>query len=184
MAKKQNKKEKEPFLNIDGAEYSVDELNDNQKLMVQHLSDLNRKIDSANFNLQQLQFGRQAFVDALKASIDEAPDSEDKEQQLRKFQVIDSKVFSLYAEYGAVGIIVILFAMMIINLIKSQKMQNEDLDSIRQSIVKAETKVANVESKYSATIPDRPVAKSDILRILDFDNMIVCVLDGKTEQLF
>ena len=60
--------------------------------------------------------------------------------------MIDSKVFSLYAEYGAVGIIVILFAMMIINLIKSQKMQNEDLDSIRQSIVKAETKVANVES--------------------------------------
>ena len=60
--------------------------------------------------------------------------------------MIDSKVFSLYAEYGAVGIIVVLFAMMIINLIKSQKMQNEDLDSIRQSIVKAETKMANVES--------------------------------------
>ena len=60
--------------------------------------------------------------------------------------MIDSKVFSLYAEYGAVGIIVILFAMMIMNLIKSQKMQNEDLDSIRQSIVKAETKMANVES--------------------------------------
>ena len=60
--------------------------------------------------------------------------------------MIDSKVFSLYAEYGAVGIIVILFAMMIINLIKSQKMQNQDLDSIRQSIVKAETKMANVES--------------------------------------
>ena len=37
MAKKQNKKEKEPFLNIDGDEYSADELNDNQKLMVQHL---------------------------------------------------------------------------------------------------------------------------------------------------
>jgi len=60
--------------------------------------------------------------------------------------MIDSKVFSLYAEYGAVGIIVVLFAMMIINLIKSQKVQNEDLDSIRQSIIKAETKVANVES--------------------------------------
>ena len=59
--------------------------------------------------------------------------------------MIDTKVFSLYAEYGAVGIIVILFAMMIINLIKSQKVQNEDLDSIRQSIVKAETKMSNVE---------------------------------------
>ena len=60
--------------------------------------------------------------------------------------MIESKVFSLYAEYGAIGIIVVLFAMMIINLIKSQKMQNEDLDKIRQSIAKAETKMANVES--------------------------------------
>jgi len=59
--------------------------------------------------------------------------------------MIDTKVFSLYAEYGAIGIIVILFAIMIINLINSQKVQNEDLDSIRQSIVKAETKMSNVE---------------------------------------
>jgi len=54
-------------------------------------------------------------------------------------------VIGLYAEYGAVGIIVVLFAMMIINLIKSQKIQNEDLDGIRQSIAKGETKMANVE---------------------------------------
>ena len=52
----------------------------------------------------------------------------------------------MYAEYGAIGIIVVLFVMMIMNLIKSQKVQNEDLDSIRQSIVKAETKMVNVES--------------------------------------
>ena len=55
-------------------------------------------------------------------------------------------MFSLYAEYGAVGIIVFLFIMMIVNLMKSQKLQNEDLDSIRQSIVKVETKMTNVES--------------------------------------
>ena len=55
-------------------------------------------------------------------------------------------MIGVYAEYGAIGIIVALFAMMIINLIKSQKVQNEDLDSIRQSIAKAETKMANVES--------------------------------------
>ena len=60
--------------------------------------------------------------------------------------MIDSKVFSLYAEYGAIGIIVFLFVMMLMNLIKSQKLQNEDLDLIRQSIIKAETKSANVES--------------------------------------
>ena len=74
MAKKQNKKEKEPLLSIDGNEYSVNELDDNQKLMVQHLSDLNRKIDSATFNIQQLQFGRQAFVDALRVSLNKSED--------------------------------------------------------------------------------------------------------------
>ena len=50
-----------------------------------------------------------------------------------------------YAEYGAVGVIVILFVMMITNLIKSQKAQNEDLDQIRQAIAKSETKMGNVE---------------------------------------
>tara|TARA_R100001463_G_scaffold81001_6_gene135480 strand:+ start:4788 stop:5093 length:306 start_codon:yes stop_codon:yes gene_type:complete len=50
-----------------------------------------------------------------------------------------------YAEYGAVGVIVILFVMMITNLIKSQKSQNEDLDQIRQAIAKSETKMNNVE---------------------------------------
>ena len=79
MAKQQNKKEKKPFLDIDGEKYFVDELNDDQKLMVQHLSDLNRKIDGATFNLQQLQFGRQAFIDALKASLNEKSSDETAE---------------------------------------------------------------------------------------------------------
>mgnify|MGYP003108653386 CR=1 FL=1 len=51
-----------------------------------------------------------------------------------------------YAEYGAIGVIVSLFVIMIMNLIKSQKSQNEDLDLIRQAIAKSETKMSNVES--------------------------------------
>ena len=51
-----------------------------------------------------------------------------------------------YAEYGAVGVIVSLFVMLIMNLIKSQKAQSEDLDQIRQAIAKSETKMGNVES--------------------------------------
>ena len=50
-----------------------------------------------------------------------------------------------YAEYGAIGVIVFLFIMMIINLMKSQKMRNEDLDAIRQANAKLETKMGNVE---------------------------------------
>ena len=79
MAKQKKKNEKQPLLDIDGEKYSADELNDDQKLMVKHLSDLNRKIDGATFNLQQLQFGRQAFIDALKASLNEKSSDETAE---------------------------------------------------------------------------------------------------------
>ena len=50
-----------------------------------------------------------------------------------------------YAEYGAIGVIVSLFIMMIVNLMKSQKTQNEDLDDIRVHIGKIESTIENVE---------------------------------------
>ena len=50
-----------------------------------------------------------------------------------------------YAEYGAVGVFVSLFVMMIVNLMKSQRAQNEDLDNIRQAIAKMESTIENVE---------------------------------------
>ena len=59
--------------------------------------------------------------------------------------MLDSKIIGMYAEYGAIGIIVAMFVLMIINLIKSQKSQNEDLDDIRQHIAIMETTVKNVE---------------------------------------
>ena len=55
-------------------------------------------------------------------------------------------MMKIYAEYGAVGIIVFLFIMMIVNLMKSQKLQNDDLDQIRQAIAKMESTIKNVES--------------------------------------
>ena len=74
MAKKQKQTKDKAVVSIDGSEYSVDDMDDNEKLMVQHLADLNRKIDGATFNLQQLQFGRQAFVDALRVSLNKSED--------------------------------------------------------------------------------------------------------------
>ena len=50
-----------------------------------------------------------------------------------------------YAEYGAIGVIVALFGFMIINLIQSQKAQNEDLDSIRQDISSMSKVLTNTE---------------------------------------
>ena len=40
-----------------------------------------------------------------------------------------------YAEYGAIGVIVSLFIMMIVNLMRSQKAQNDDLDENVEGIV-------------------------------------------------
>ena len=57
-----------------------------------------------------------------------------------------AEIMNTYMEVGAIGIIVGLFVLMIMNLMKSQKMQNEDLDEIRQANAKLETKMSNVES--------------------------------------
>ena len=51
----------------------------------------------------------------------------------------------VYAEYGAIGVIVFLFIMMIVNLMKSQKALNEDLDDIRVHMGKIERKSNNIE---------------------------------------
>jgi hypothetical protein len=59
------KKEKTPIV-IDEQEYFYEELTDEQKAYVNHIADLDRKISSSQFNLEQLQFGKQAFVKALK----------------------------------------------------------------------------------------------------------------------
>ena len=73
MAKKEKEK---PVLKIEDKEYDIESMNEEQKAMINHIQDLDRKLQSAEFNLIQLRFGRQAFVDALKASIDEGDSKE------------------------------------------------------------------------------------------------------------
>ena len=73
MAKTEKEK---PILKIDEKEYDIESMNDEQKSMINHITDLDRKLQSSEFNLIQLRFGRQAFVDALKASIGEGGSKE------------------------------------------------------------------------------------------------------------
>ena len=60
MAEKKTK-----TITINNKDYTEDELTDQQKVMVNHIGDLDRKIGSTQFNLDQLQVGKQAFVDML-----------------------------------------------------------------------------------------------------------------------
>ena len=54
---------------IDDKEYSVDDLTQEQISMVNHVSDLDRKLSSAQFNLDQLNVGRGAFMNMLTESL-------------------------------------------------------------------------------------------------------------------
>ena len=78
MAKKE-KKPQEQIITLFDKDYKESELSDEQKLMINHVADLDRKIQSSEFNLQHLRFGKQAFVDALQASVE----SEESDQETK-----------------------------------------------------------------------------------------------------
>lgn len=58
---------------IDDVEYTEDQLTDHQKALINHVADLDRKIGSTRFNLDQLEVGRSAFMGMLKESLSQAP---------------------------------------------------------------------------------------------------------------
>ncbi len=66
MAKKQKEK---PMVTIDEKEFLIEDLTDEQKAMLNHVNDLDRKIGQAQFNLEQLVFGKNAFVNSLSQSL-------------------------------------------------------------------------------------------------------------------
>jgi len=75
MAEKQTK-----TVSINGTEYTEDQLTGQQKVMINHIADLDRKIGSTQFNLDQLQVGKQAFMDMLTASLEEEPAEDTPEE--------------------------------------------------------------------------------------------------------
>ena len=62
-----------PQLTIDGVEYDVESLTDQQRVLLDHVVDLERKVGSAKFNLDQLSVGRDSFFGMLKQSLAQQP---------------------------------------------------------------------------------------------------------------
>ena len=72
--------EKQPnVITINDIDYTEDQLSDQQKVIINHVADLDRKIRSAQFNLDQLTVGREAFVNMLTASLASADSVEQVE---------------------------------------------------------------------------------------------------------
>ena len=55
---------------IDDVEYQLEDMSKEQQMLVNHVMDLERKIASSQFNLDQLNVGKQAFISMLKQSLE------------------------------------------------------------------------------------------------------------------
>ena len=62
------KNEKTP-ITIEGVDYAYEDLTAEQQVLFNHCIDLDRKISSAQFNLDQLNVGKNAFFGLLKNSL-------------------------------------------------------------------------------------------------------------------
>ena len=57
-------------ISINNKEYLFEDLTPEQQAMVNHVADLDRKISSTQFNLDQLSVGRQAFMNMLTQQLE------------------------------------------------------------------------------------------------------------------
>ena len=72
------KKEKEqPMLNFDGNEYVIEEMSDESKQILNHINDMQNKLNTNAFVKQQLEVGKEAFISMLRESLKE-PEAEEE----------------------------------------------------------------------------------------------------------
>ena len=58
-------------ITINDVVYQVENLSDEQKTLINHVADLDRKLGSAKFSVDQLTVGRDAFMAILTKSLDQ-----------------------------------------------------------------------------------------------------------------
>jgi len=67
MAKKEKKQK--PVLNLDDKEYVIEDMSDEQKQMINHINDMQNKINTNVFIHEQLEVGKEAFIVRLRESL-------------------------------------------------------------------------------------------------------------------
>ena len=74
MAKNEKK-----TITVNDVKHNIEDLTEQQIAMVNHIADLDKKLGSLRFNMDQLNVGREAFVNMLTASLAEAESAEEAE---------------------------------------------------------------------------------------------------------
>lgn len=62
---------------IDNKEYTFEDMTPEQQEMVNHVADLDRKLQTARFNTTQLEGGRKFFMDMLTKSLEESEEAQE-----------------------------------------------------------------------------------------------------------
>ena len=71
-------KNEKNLITVNDIEYNIADFTDAQKAMLNHVQDLDRKLGNAQFNLDQLSVGREAFVKMLADSLEAPTEGEDE----------------------------------------------------------------------------------------------------------
>tara|TARA_R110000765_G_scaffold99501_5_gene186903 strand:- start:1435 stop:1677 length:243 start_codon:yes stop_codon:yes gene_type:complete len=80
MAKKQ--KEKKPVLSLDDKEYVIEDMTDEQKKMLNHINDMQNKLGTNAFMREQLEVGKEAFINMLRVALESKEDPEEVEAEV------------------------------------------------------------------------------------------------------
>ena len=79
MAKKE--KEKPAVLTLDEKEYVIDEMTDDEKMLLNHINDMQSKINTNQFMRDQLEVGKEAFINKLRESLEAEPVEKEDEAE-------------------------------------------------------------------------------------------------------
>ena len=71
-------KNEKNLITVNDIEYNIEDMTDAHKAMLNHVQDLDRKLGNAQFNLDQLSVGREAFVKMLADALEAPAEGEEE----------------------------------------------------------------------------------------------------------
>ena len=80
MAEKE-KEQKPAVLTLDEQEYVIDDMSDDEKMLLNHINDMQNKINTNQFMRDQLEVGKEAFINKHRDSLNAEPEEEEAEAE-------------------------------------------------------------------------------------------------------
>jgi hypothetical protein len=70
-----------PVIEINGTSYTEDQLTEKQALLIKHVQNLDSKVNTAQFELDQLNVSRKAFMDMLTADLESSAETPEESKE-------------------------------------------------------------------------------------------------------